>query len=79
MTELTFEIGDNVLEQALQIVKAAGYRVSKPKEKRPANGEIKAVNPLNHPYPHAKLYNISLSSISRLSKYSETLSQHMTK
>jgi hypothetical protein len=44
------------LQQALQIVQQAGYRVSKPKARRPANGAIATVNPLGHPYPHAKLY-----------------------
>jgi hypothetical protein len=51
------------LDHALQLVKAAGYRVSKPKAK-PERAET--TNPFGHPFPHAKLRNVSLSSITRL-------------
>ena len=30
---------------------------------------MKTVNPFKHPYPHAKLYNHTLSSVKRLSKF----------
>ena len=50
------------LELALQMVKAAGYRVTKPK---PRN-ESETTNPFGHPFPHAKLRNVSLTSITRL-------------
>jgi hypothetical protein len=62
------------LEQALALVRAAGYRTTKPKPKT----DYETTNPFNHPFPHAKLKNIKLTSISRLSKYSVALSSHMT-
>jgi hypothetical protein len=37
----------------------------------------KTTNPLNHPFPHAKLVNISLTSIKRLNKGCQRLSAHM--
>jgi hypothetical protein len=38
---------------------------------------MKTVNPFKHPYPHAKLYNVTLTSIARLSKGNSHLSRHM--
>jgi hypothetical protein len=40
-------------------------------------GVMKTVNPHKHAFPHAKLYNVQLTSIKRLAKYSEKLSRHM--
>ena len=51
------------LDLALQIVKAAGYRVAKPRKQVE---ESQTTNPFGHPFPHAKLRNVSLSSITRL-------------
>jgi hypothetical protein len=51
------------LELALQMVKAAGYRVTKPRT-RVEGGET--TNPFGHPFPHAKLRNVTLTSITRL-------------
>lgn len=41
---------------------------------RPA---IKTTNPLGHPYPHAKLRNVTLTSIARLRHNTEGLSRHL--
>lgn len=41
--------------------------------------DIKTVNPLKHPYPHAKLYNITLTKISRLRVNAAAYSAHLTK
>ena len=51
------------LDQALAIVQAAGYTVKYKKQK---SAGIQTINPLNHLFPHAKLNNIKLTSISRL-------------
>jgi hypothetical protein len=40
---------------------------------------VKTVNPFGHPFPHAKLVNVKLTPISRLSKNADRLSAHMTK
>jgi len=40
-------------------------------------GVMKTVNPHKHAFPHAKLYNHTLTGIGRLAKYSEKLSRHM--
>jgi hypothetical protein len=34
---------------------------------------VKTVNPLKHPFPHAKLYNVKLTSITRLNKNTAAL------
>jgi hypothetical protein len=51
------------LECALRLVRAAGYRVTKPRKR---GEESEATNPFGHPFPHAKLRNVSLTSITRL-------------
>jgi hypothetical protein len=51
------------LECALQLVRAAGYRVTKPRKR---GEESETTNPFGHPFPHAKLRNVSLTSITRL-------------
>jgi len=51
------------LEHALRLVKGAGYRVTKPRKRA---DESQTTNPFGHPFPHAKLRNISLTSITRL-------------
>jgi hypothetical protein len=35
--------------------------------------EIKTVNPLGHPFPHAKLTNVKLTRISRLYRNADAL------
>jgi hypothetical protein len=58
MAQATNSLPPNLdLEHALQLVKAAGYRVTKPRE---------TTNPFGHPFPHAKLRNVTLTSITRL-------------
>jgi hypothetical protein len=42
-----------------------------------ANSSLPSTNPLGHPYPHAKLRNVKLTPISRLSKGNSWLSRHM--
>jgi len=59
------------LEKALSIVRAAGYRVTYPKGKTKQNETkqgVATVNPLGHAFPHAKLYNVTLTKINRLFK-----------
>ena len=63
------------LEQALKVVRAAGYKVTAPRQRK-ENG-IQTTNPFNHPFPHAKLRNVTLSSINRLSKVSDRFSSHL--
>jgi hypothetical protein len=38
---------------------------------------VKTTNPLKHAYPHAKLQNVTLTSINRLTKTTAWLSRHM--
>jgi hypothetical protein len=45
------------LEQAMALVRAAGYRISKPTKPK-----SQTVNPFNHPFPHARLYNNTLTN-----------------
>lgn len=54
------------LQEALTICRDAGYHVTKPRSSAARTGGT--VNPHGHPYPHAKLINITLTSIARLSK-----------
>ena len=42
-----------------------------------AGNSISSTNPLGHPYPHAKLRNVKLTPISRLSRNASWLSRHM--
>jgi hypothetical protein len=58
------------LTQCLELLKSSGYKITKPRapKTKPGTGGIKTVNPFNHPYPHAKLYNNTLTSIERLRK-----------
>jgi hypothetical protein len=64
MAQANHSLSPNLdLECALRIVRAAGYRVSKPQAK-PERAET--TNPFGHPFPHAKLRNVSLTSITRL-------------
>jgi hypothetical protein len=50
------------IQQAIEVCRQAGYRVTKPRKQ--VEGET--TNPFGHPFPHAKLRNVSLSSITRL-------------
>jgi hypothetical protein len=64
MAQATISLSPNLdLECALQLVRAAGYRITKPRT-RAEGGET--TNPFGHPFPHAKLRNVSLTSITRL-------------
>jgi hypothetical protein len=36
-----------------------------------------STNPFGHPYPHAKLRNVKLTSITRLGKGTESYSRHL--
>jgi len=38
---------------------------------------MKTTNPYGHPFPHAKLRNVKLTSITRLSRNTETYSRHL--
>jgi hypothetical protein len=42
-----------------------------------AGNSLSSTNPFGHPFPHAKLRNVKLTSISRLAKNSSWLSRHM--
>jgi hypothetical protein len=42
-----------------------------------ANNSLSSINPLGHPYAHAKLRNVKLTPISRLSRNASWLSRHM--
>ena len=42
-----------------------------------ATNSLSSTNPLGHPFPHAKLRNVKLTSISRLSRNASWLSRHM--
>jgi hypothetical protein len=64
MVEANHSLSPNLdLECALQLVRAAGYRVTKP---RTRGEESETTNPFGHPFPRAKLRNVSLTSITRL-------------
>ena len=66
------------LDEALNVVRAAGYRVSKPKPKpKPKPRQSDTVNPFGHAFPHARLRNITLTSIERLSKNNDAVSRHL--
>jgi hypothetical protein len=67
MVQATPSLSPNLdLEHALRLVKAAGYRVSKPRSRATRTNEAGTTNPFGHPFPHAKLRNVSLTSITRL-------------
>jgi hypothetical protein len=51
------------LQQAIETCRQYGYRVTKPRQQRK---ESETTNPFGHPFPHAKLRNVSLTSITRL-------------
>ena len=39
--------------------------------------QIKTTNPFKHPFPHAKLYNVKLTSITRLTKNTAWMSDKL--
>jgi hypothetical protein len=51
------------LQQAIETCRQYGYRVTKPRAQRK---EGETTNPFGHPFPHAKLRNVTLTSITRL-------------
>jgi hypothetical protein len=51
------------LQQAIETCRQHGYRVTKPRKR---GEESETTNPLGHPFPHAKLRNVTLTSITRL-------------
>jgi hypothetical protein len=55
--------------------------VNKPAANKSAKASkpaIQTTNPLGHPFPHAKLKNVKLTPIARLSKGGESLKPHLT-
>ena len=65
------------LQEAISICEANGYTVKKKRVPRQHNRGLQTVNPFNHAFPHAKLVNVTLTSITRLAKTQGSLSDHM--
>lgn len=82
MTRYDVDSSDDKIEDAFatfnRIIAEARDIVEREKKPKREKGSIQTTNPYGHPFPHAKLRNVTLTSIERLSK-NVNYSHHLTK